>query len=52
MLPEYKFVTATTSEIQKWLNQWKHEFDLNIISVNPHTGSNQVSVLLTRTKKS
>ena len=46
---EYKFIKGSQSECQKWLNQWKHEFNVEIISV--HWGSHEVSMLIIRTRK-
>jgi len=53
-MEEYKIITGTASDCQKWLNQWKHEYILNIISMNTvHVAGNNplVTILLTRTKK-
>lgn len=31
-MKEYKIIEGTPIECQKWLNQWRHEFDIEIIS--------------------
>ncbi len=49
-MPEYKILSDDTSIIQKLLNQWKHEFDLHIISV-VHTTASTIIMVLTRTKR-
>jgi len=53
MEDEYKIITGTASECQKVLNQWKHEFELNIIQmcVEHNAIGFGVFILLTRTKK-
>ena len=43
---EYKIIVGTQTECQKWLNQWKHGFELNIISMCADGGV--VIILLTR----
>lgn len=30
---EYRFIYGTLSECQKTLNQWEHEYDINILNV-------------------
>jgi len=48
-MEEYKIITGTASELQKWLNQWKHEYKLNIIAMSAN--ENITVILLTRTRK-
>ena len=53
-MEEYKIITGTGSECQKWLNQWKHEFELKIISMSVIVTDleiKEIIILLTRTKK-
>lgn len=46
---EYKIITGSTSECQKWLNQWKHEFKLNIIAMS--ASADGTTILLTRERR-
>lgn len=45
---EYKIITGTTSECQKTLNQWKHEYFLSIIGFT--SSGNSIAILLTRSR--
>ena len=50
-MKEYKIITGhPTNEIQKWLNQWRHEFKLEIIKMLLNSSNGEVTVLLTREK--
>ena len=33
---EYKIIEGSSKDIQKTLNQWKHQYELEIISVNSY----------------
>jgi len=46
---EYKIICGSAIDCQKWLNQWKHEFELNIIQMC--ADKDVTVILLTRTKK-
>lgn len=35
-MKEYKIIQGTESDCQKWLNQWRHEFNLEILEMNTH----------------
>jgi len=48
-LIEYKIIVGTAIECQKWLNQWKHEFKIEILGFSKY--GSQIAILLTRTKK-
>lgn len=51
---EYKLLMEEKSkafEIQKKLNQWKHEFDVFFLGMCP-VGSNSIAVLIQRYEKS
>ncbi len=30
-MKEYKIITASPETCQKWLNQWKHEYEIEIL---------------------
>lgn len=53
---EYKIIFGNPAECQRKLNQWKHEYTLNVIAMESYySGSNHetrdVTILLTRSKK-
>jgi len=56
---EFKILDGTYTDIQKWLNQWKHEFELKIIQVQfwrleegpDQINRDRVSIALARRKK-
>ena len=51
---EYKIITGNAARCQKLLNQWKHEFDLSIVTMNTtilNVGLKEVTILLARSKK-
>ena len=49
---EYKIITGTAPDCQKWLNQWKHEFDLELIQMCVDKACNDdITILLIRRKK-
>lgn len=45
---EFKVLSEKHSEVQKILNQWRHEFLLHIIEVNFRQDAMYMDVLLTR----
>ena len=45
-MEEYKIICGSVSDCQKWLNQWRHQYELNIIAMC--TEKSQVVILLTR----
>lgn len=47
---EYKIVTDDDKKIQTMLNQWRHEYDLEIISFEP-LGPSVSKIIVKRTKK-
>lgn len=51
-LPEYKIINEPLITAQKLLNQWKHEFNIDIISteVTEYEGTLNMVILLTREK--
>lgn len=49
IIPEYKIIQGLPAECQKWLNQWRHEFNLKIIQMC-YTIDNKVVILLLRSK--
>ena len=50
---EYKILTKTPEVLQKLLNQWKHDYNLHIISTTPVTLTTHLYLIcvLTRTPK-
>lgn len=48
-MEEYKIISGTTTDCQKLLNQWKHQYFLNI--VNMCADKDLTVILLTRTEK-
>ena len=51
---EYQIIRGDSSDIQKVLNQWRHIYNLNIISMHVHYQPNMdcyITILLTRTRK-
>jgi len=48
-MEEYVFETVTLIEWQKWLNQWRHDYKLEIVYIK--TEGNDATILLKRTKK-
>ena len=49
-LSEYKIITGIPEYCQKVLNQWKHTYDLNIISMCKSQDA-VINILLIRTLK-
>ncbi len=49
-MKEYIFRTTTTIEWQKWLNQWKHIYELDILKI-VHVSTDNVTIYLIRTPK-
>ena len=50
-MEEYIFKKASRSEWQKWLNQWKHDYDLEIMKIVNHHKADQCTIYLKRTPK-
>jgi hypothetical protein len=48
-MEEYVFETAELIMWQKWLNQWRHDYKLEILHIK--TEGNNATILLKRTKK-
>lgn len=48
---EFIFKTAELIEWQKWLNQWKHHYDLEIIDIYFNVVNERLTILLKRTLK-
>ena len=46
---EYKIISGTTAACQMKLNQWKHEFDLEILAMSAN--ENITVILLIRKRK-
>ena len=49
-MKEYIFKTAYLTDWQKWLNQWKHDYELKILKI-VHKTDEQVTIYLIRTPK-
>jgi len=49
-MKEYKIITDDATTCQKLLNQWKHEFRLDIIAMQSSDTDGAVRILLTREK--
>ena len=47
---DFVFKQATTDEWQKWMNQWKHNYELEIINSFIHPNTSNLTILLKRTK--
>ena len=47
---EFQLVEKTTSEAQKCINQWRHEYELEIVSVQS-SAPGYVVIAVWRTKK-
>lgn len=45
---EYKIIRGKDSDCQKWLNQWRHEYLLNILTIQV-TIDGEIVILLLRT---
>lgn len=51
-MEEYVFKRATTAEWQKWLNQWKHNYNLEILKIVDYpTLEGECTIYLKRTPK-
>lgn len=48
-MEEYVFETAKLIEWQKWLNQWRHDYELEIVHIK--TEGEDATILLKRTRK-
>ena len=50
---EYKILEGTTPDVQKTLNQWRHQYELKIIKVIlcQHSVPLQIVIVLTREEK-
>ena len=47
--PEYKIVYGSMDDCQKRLNQWRHEFNLNVMAMCKEHG--MLTILLTKERK-
>lgn len=50
-MKEFIIIDKTQTEAQKCMNQWRHEYELDIISVQASQNKGQVIIALWRTKK-
>ena len=50
-MEEYKILTGTAIDCQKILNQWRHEYSLQILQMFVESSPLTVVILLTRTEK-
>lgn len=52
-MEEYKLETASTSEWQTKLNQWRHNYHIEVLSMVhcAHSDNNHVTMLIKRTPK-
>lgn len=48
---EFRVICSTTGEAQKLLNQWKHAYRLQILSVVPQPGTDNIVIVLHRSPK-
>lgn len=48
-MKEYIFKTTNQTEWQKWLNQWKHDYELDILKIVDK--GKEVTIYLTRQRK-
>ena len=48
---DYKVVKKSSTEFQKLLNQWKHSYNVEILSVKYDFANDQVFALLMRREK-
>lgn len=50
---EYILKTASNEDWQKWLNQWRHNYTIEILSMVhcSHSDNNHVTILIKRTPK-
>lgn len=49
-MEEYIFKTTTKSQWQKWLNQWRYKYDLEVLKIY-HESLDRVTIYLKRTPK-
>lgn len=49
-MEEYQILRSADIDIQKWMNQWKHQYHLEIMHVQP-LRDNQTYMVLKRTPK-
>jgi hypothetical protein len=49
-MDEYIIIQAPMKDWQKWLNQWKHEYKIDIISAQflPMIGGTEIAICLRR----
>ena len=47
-LYEFKIVHGDHSSVQKWLNQWRHQFELQILETKFYDDIQFVTILLAR----
>ncbi len=50
-LEEYICETEDVKMWQKWLNQWRHEYKIEILGMTQCTHEEKVTILLKRTKR-
>ena len=48
-MEEFKIISGSMSDCQKWLNQWRHEYEITVIQMCLDGGS--PVILLKRKKK-
>lgn len=49
MMPEYKIITGKPTDVQKILNQWRHQYEIVIIEMTSF--EREISILLIREEK-
>ena len=50
-MEEYKILTGTAVDCQKVLNQWRHEYTLQILQMSMESSPLTIVILLTRRAK-
>lgn len=50
-MEEYICETEDVKMWQKWLNQWRHEYKIEILGMTQCTHEEKVTILLKRTKR-
>lgn len=50
-MPEYKIIVGDPKELQKILNQWRHQYELDILHIQVNAGGNFGVIVLTRKEK-
>lgn len=49
-MKEYKIIEGAAIDCQKWLNQWRHQYDIEVLQMC-RDGAGFVTILLTREEK-